>query len=239
MRAHGLTPGFSEDGLPRPARLRTRRHHQDEVPGLFPDRRGFHPLRQDARHSGRAGARLGRWITRRLCADHHRSRSHPLRPSVRALSQSRTRLDAGFRHRFLPGSARRGDRLCAPPLWRGQGCADHHLWLVSGARRDAQRRARARNAARAGRPAGEAGAAESRRPGQPQTGDRKRAAPERGGRGRAARQKDAADRADARRALLQRLDACGGHRHRRPAAGRIGAALSRSANPTCRRPSST
>ena len=41
--------------------------------------------------------------------------------------------------------------LCARPLWRRQGRADHHLRLVSGARRDAQCRPRARNAARAGR----------------------------------------------------------------------------------------
>ncbi len=49
------------------------------------------------------------------------------------------------------------------PLWRGQGRADHHLRLVSGARRDAQCRARARNAARPGRQARQAGAAKSRR----------------------------------------------------------------------------
>ncbi len=40
--------------------------------------------------------------------------------------------------------------------------------------------------------------------------------------------KDAEDRRDARRALFQRLDACGRHRHRRSAARRARAALSRS-----------
>ncbi len=46
MNAHGLTPGFSPDDLPRAPRLRARRHHQDEVPRLFPHRRGFHQIRQ-------------------------------------------------------------------------------------------------------------------------------------------------------------------------------------------------
>ena len=43
-------------GLRRAARVRARRHHQDEVPGLLPDRRRLHPVGQGARHSGRARA---------------------------------------------------------------------------------------------------------------------------------------------------------------------------------------
>jgi DNA polymerase-3 subunit alpha len=46
-------------------------------------------------------------------ADDHRSRSAALRPAVRALPQSRARVDAGLRHRLLPGPARRGDPLRA------------------------------------------------------------------------------------------------------------------------------
>ena len=81
------------------------------VSRLLPDRRGLHPMGEGARHSGRAGPRLGRRLGGRLGADHHRSRSDALRPAVRALPQSRARVDAGLRHRFLPGPARRGDPL--------------------------------------------------------------------------------------------------------------------------------
>ena len=64
------------------------------------------------------GPRLGRRLAGRLCAHHHRSRSDPLRASVRALPQSRAHLDAGLRHRFLPGPARRGDPLRAGEIRR-------------------------------------------------------------------------------------------------------------------------
>ena len=54
-----------------------------------------------------SGAGLGG----RLVARDHRPRPAPLRPAVRALPQPRARLDAGLRHRLLPGPARRGDQL--------------------------------------------------------------------------------------------------------------------------------
>ena len=79
--------------------------------GLLPDRRRLHPMGEAPGHSGRAGPRLGRRLGRRLGADDHRSRPAALRPAVRALPQPRARVDAGFRHRFLPGPARRGDPL--------------------------------------------------------------------------------------------------------------------------------
>ena len=50
---------------------------------------------------------------------------------------------------------------------------------------------------------------------------------------------DARDRRAAGRALFQRLDPCRRRRDRRSAAGRAGAALSRSELRRCRRPSST
>ena len=177
--------------LPRAARLRARRHRQDEVPRLLPHRRRLHQMGEGAGHSGRAGPRLGRRLARRLGADHHRSRSDPLRPAVRALPQSRARVDAGFRHRLLPGPARRGDPLRARTLRRRPRRADHHLRLVPGARRHAQCRARARNAARPGRQARQAGAAESRHARHAQAGDRVGAAPARGGRGGPARRQHA------------------------------------------------
>ena len=123
-------------------------------------------------HSGRARSRLRRRLARRLCADHHRSRSSALLTAVRTLSQSRTRLDAGFRHRLLPDAARRGHRLCPRPIRRRQGGADHHLRLLFGARRAAQCRPRAGNATRPSGQARENGAAESGRADDAKAGDR-------------------------------------------------------------------
>ena len=169
-RRSRLRAGLRRRGLPAAARLRARRHREDGVSRLFPDRRRLHPMGQAAGHTGRAGARLGRRLAGRLRADHHRSRSDPLRPAVRALPQSGTRVDAGLRHRLLPGPPRRGDRLCAPALRRRPRRADHHLRLVPGARGAAQCRPRAGDAARAGRQARQAGAAEPRQAGHPETG---------------------------------------------------------------------
>ena len=63
------------------------------------------------RHPGRAGPRLGRGLGRRLGADHHRPRPDRARPAVRALPQSRARVDARLRHRLLRNPPRQGDRL--------------------------------------------------------------------------------------------------------------------------------
>ncbi len=98
------------------------------------------------------GPRLGRGLGGRLVAHHHRSRSAALRPAVRALPQSRARVDAGFRHRFLPGPARRGDPPRAGALWPRPRGADHHLRQAAGARGAARCRPRARDALRPGRP---------------------------------------------------------------------------------------
>ena len=97
-----------------------------------------------AGHPGRAGARLGRRLGRRLGVDDHRSRPAALGPAVRAVSQPRARLDAGFRRRFLPGPARRGDPLRPAEIRPRPGGADHHVRQVAGARRAARCRPRAR-----------------------------------------------------------------------------------------------
>ena len=153
--ARGARPcaGHRPRRLPRTPRIRARRHRADEVSRLLPDRRRLHPVGQGARHSGRAGPRLGRRLGGRLVADHHRPRSAPLRPALRALPQSRSRVDARLRHRLLPEPARRGDPLRPGEVRRRPGGADHHLRHASGARRAPRRRARAADALRPGRPA--------------------------------------------------------------------------------------
>ena len=57
------------------------------------------------------GPRLGRRLAGRLLARHHRPRPAALRPAVRALPQSRARVDARLRHRLLPGQPRPRHRL--------------------------------------------------------------------------------------------------------------------------------
>ncbi len=78
---------------------------------LLPHRPGLHQLGQAAQGAGGPGARLGRRVHRGLVAAHHRPRPHPLEPPLRALPQSRARLDARLRRRLLPEPARRGHRL--------------------------------------------------------------------------------------------------------------------------------
>ena len=98
-------------GLSRAARVRARRHHRHGLRRLLPDRRRLHQMGEGQRHSGRAGPRLGRGLGRRLGADHHRSRSDRARPAVRALPQSRARVDARLRHRLLRNPSRQGHHL--------------------------------------------------------------------------------------------------------------------------------
>ncbi len=175
-QSHGLAPGRTHRGIPRAARLRAEGHRGDEISRLLPDRLRLHPMGEGAGHSGRAGPRLGRGLARLLCADHHRPRSAALRPAVRALPQSRARVDAGLRHRLLPGPPRRGDPLRAGALRPRSGGADHHLRHLAGARRAARRRPRAGNALRPGRQALQARAAEPGGAGDARQGDRGRAA---------------------------------------------------------------
>ena len=120
-------------------------------PGYFLIVSDFMKWTRGAGHSGRR-ARLGRLLAGGLGAGHHQSRSHPLRPVLRALPQSRTHLDAGLRHRFLPGAARRGGALCARQIWRRPRGADHRAGFAAGARRGARCRPRAADAAGPGRP---------------------------------------------------------------------------------------
>ena len=122
-----------------------------EFPGYFLIVSDFMKWTRGAGHSGRR-ARFGRHLAGGLGARHHQSRSHALRPVVRALPQSRTHLDAGLRHRFLPGAARRGRALCARQIRPRPGGAHHRAGFAAGARRGARRRPRAADAAGPGRP---------------------------------------------------------------------------------------
>ena len=204
-------------GVPRPARLRAQRDRADEVSRLLPDRVRLHPVGEAGGHPGRAGARLGRRIGGRLCADHHRPRSAAVQPAVRALPQSGARVDAGLRHRLLPGPARRGHPLRPGALRQRAGGADHHLRHAAGARRAARRRPRAADAVRPGRQALQARAAEPGQPGQARPGDRRRAAAAGRARQRSGGAARLRHRPQARGPAPPRLDPCRRHRDRRAA----------------------
>ena len=130
-------------------------------PGYFLIVVGLHQVGEGARHSGRAGPGFGRRFAGRVGADHHRPRSDPVRPAVRALPQSGAGLDARLRRRLLPGATRRSDRVRAREVWRRSRVADHHVRHAAGARRAARCRARAAAAVPSGRQAGQAGAVQS------------------------------------------------------------------------------
>ena len=111
----------------RAAGLRDEDDHPDGLRRLLPDRRRLHQLGQGQRCPGRPRPRLRRRLARRVRARHHRSRSHPLRAAVRAFPQSRARVDAGLRHRLLPGRPRSRHRLREEEIRRGLGLADRDL----------------------------------------------------------------------------------------------------------------
>ena len=233
------TPGLScADGwggarncggaLPGAAGLRARRHRGDEVSRLFPDRGRLYPMGEARRNSGRTGARLGRRFGGGLGVADHRPGSPAFRPAVRAVSKSRADLDAGLRRRFLPGPARRGDRLCARQIRRRPGGADHHLREAPGARRVARRRPGARDALFPGRPAVQAGAQQSGQAGYPRRGAGGGSRAAGNARGRPDRRAAARLRVKAGGALPSRFDPRRRRGDRRPAAPGAGAALSRS-----------
>ena len=88
------------------------------------------------------------------CADDHRPRSAALRPALRALPQSRPRVDARLRHRLLPGpAAARSSTTSRQKYGARPRRPDHHLRYAPGPRRAARRRPRAADALWPGRPA--------------------------------------------------------------------------------------
>src|SRR4029078_10225289 len=103
---------------------------------------------EKTRHTSWSWAWFGRGVARFLCAHHYRPGSDPVRVAVRAVSEPRTRVDARFRYRLLPGPQGRGDPIRARALRARPGRADHHLRHVAGARRSPRRRPRFANAIR-------------------------------------------------------------------------------------------
>ena len=130
----------------RAPRLRDRDHRADGLRRLLPDRRRLHQLGEAQPRAGRARPRLGRGLARRVRARHHRPRSVALRAAVRALPQSRARVDAGLRHRLLPGRPRPRHRLRQAEVRRRLGVADRDVRHAGREGRRARRRPRARPA---------------------------------------------------------------------------------------------
>ena len=79
-----------------------------------------------------------------IVARHHRPRSDRTRPAVRAIPESGTRVDAGFRRRFLHGGPRPGHRIRRQQIRPRPRLADHHLRHPRGEGGGARRGARAR-----------------------------------------------------------------------------------------------
>ena len=143
-RRIGARPPGPAGRLRRAARERARRDLPDGLRRLLPDRRGLHPLGARERRAGGARPRLGRGLAGRLGARHHRPRPAALRPAVRALPESRARVDARLRRRLLHGRPRPGDRLRRRALRPRARLADHHLRHDGGEGGGARRGARAR-----------------------------------------------------------------------------------------------
>jgi hypothetical protein len=123
--------------------VRARHHRQDGLPRLLPDRGRLHHLGQGQRLPGGPRARLGCRFAGGLRAVDHRPRPARLQPAVRALPQSRARLDARLRHRFLPGQPRPRHRLREGQVRPRRGEPDRHLRHHGGQGGAARRRARA------------------------------------------------------------------------------------------------
>jgi hypothetical protein len=90
----GLADGYTADDYRERLEDRTRHHRAHEISRLLPDRGRLHQMGQGSGHSGGAGPWFGCRFAGGLCAHHHRCRSAALFTAVRALSQSRPRVDA-------------------------------------------------------------------------------------------------------------------------------------------------
>ena len=105
MRVHGIAPGHSVEEYRERLAFELNVIEGMKYPGYFLIVSDFIQWAKAQGIPVGPGRGSGA-LARLLRAHHHRSRSHSVRPPVRAFPQSRTRVDAGFRHRLLPGSAR-------------------------------------------------------------------------------------------------------------------------------------
>ncbi len=214
--------------LSRAARLRVVGHRRHGFSGLLPDRRRLHPMGEGAGHSRRARSRLRCRLGRRVVADHHRPRSAPLRPAVRAFPQSASASRCRTSTSTSARKAATRHRLCPRGIRQRPRGADHHLRQAAGPRGGARRRPRSGPAIRPGEQGRRADPQQSGQAGHAPAGGRWRAAPAGDARRRRSRAAPAGDRPAARRPVSPRQHPRRRHRHRRPAADRTGAALPRS-----------
>ncbi len=205
-------------------------HRADEVSRLLPDRCRLHQMGKGARHSGRAGPRFGRRFAGRLGADDHRYRSAC---AFRCCSSASSIPNACRCRISTSTSARTGARRSSATSRSKYGRDQVAQIITFGT---LQARAVLRDVGRVLQmPYGQvdrlcqAGAVQSGQSGDAEKGDRGRAEAA-GGRARGRGGRAAFRHCHAARGPLPpRLHPCGGHRHRRPAARRAGAALPRSA----------
>ena len=91
-------------------------------PGYFLIVADFIRWAKSQRRAGGPGARFRCGLAGGVQSGHYRSRSAALRTAVRALPQSRARIDARLRRGLLPGRARARHRICEAEIRRGRAC---------------------------------------------------------------------------------------------------------------------
>ena len=131
--------------------VRTQGHCRHGVQQLLPHRVGPHQVREGQRHSGGSRPRFGGRLRSGVLPAYHRTRSHPIRPAVRALLEPKPRQHARHRHGLRLALSRRDDPLCHREIRARSRCADHYLWHHQGAQRRARRGPRAWLSLRHGR----------------------------------------------------------------------------------------
>ena len=135
------------------ARLRARASSTPRAtPATSSSSRISSPRRASAGIPVGPGPRLGGRLARGVRARHHQRLPAQVRPAVRALPQSRARVDARHRRRLLLRAPGRGDRVRARALRPGERRPDRHLRDDEGARGGEGRGPRAPDPAGRGRP---------------------------------------------------------------------------------------
>ncbi len=108
-------------------RLRGRRHHADGVPRLLPRGGRLHQLVEEQRHPGGPGSRIRCGFDGRLRDADHRPRPAAARADLRALPESRSRVDARLRRGLRRASPRRGHPVRHRQVRRRARRPDRHV----------------------------------------------------------------------------------------------------------------